>query len=190
MTNATGAKAEPRATQARLSTKAQGLLTPELESGAYLSRLIERGYFRDAVRFMVQAMPIQESIWLGCLCAWHATGGRPDAQEDAALRCAVGWLIEPIEARRSEAWKSASAVGLDHPEGCMAHAAYLAGAAPGPKDPIAPFKVEQAARLVSAGISLSHAKAHQRRIPFRPRQVVTIGLQISQGQLPWTSGKS
>ena len=85
------------ARQAKLSEKAEALLTGAATPAAYLGALMEAGLDADAVRFLAFALPKREAVWWACLAARDAlaTDNRPEVA--ACLDSAEAWVYRPDE---------------------------------------------------------------------------------------------
>src|SRR5581483_6117015 len=54
---------------AEISEAARALLQPNMTAERYVSLLVERGEFADAVRFLAHSLPKREAVWWAWFCA-------------------------------------------------------------------------------------------------------------------------
>lgn len=166
-----------------LADDVQTMLAPGGEWRDGVQRLLDGGHERPAVRVLAHVLPLRRAVWWAVLSAWHASDGKPSADEDAALAAAARWAMEPSEANRTAAEAAARVALGDNAAGCCASAAGLVGAAPEsrhlfmPKDPL------PAADLVAQAIFFAFAQRKDAALPVRLRQFVEIGIELFEPPL-------
>jgi hypothetical protein len=82
------------------SAEARARIQPGVTPNDFAVKLVQDGLFTDAIGFVACCLGKREAVWWGCLCAWHAAAVRLECAEEAALRAAVRWVLEPTEASR------------------------------------------------------------------------------------------
>lgn len=149
-------------------------LLPQFERPIdYLTQLIERREYPDAVRFMAYALETREAVWWACLCAKHAGRGL-SPREHEALRTAVSWVLDPSEENRQAAVAAAEAVGTDLPAGCAAQSAAWCNDT---------YDV-RAAKIAGAGVLTAVFESPaDRRVAYQ--QCLLIGLDVFDGTAHW-----
>jgi hypothetical protein len=166
-----------------LKEDALSLLRPEMSPRQYVEALVENKKYIAAIDFLAHAMPPRVSIWWGCLCLEHVTGGRMEPWERLAFRAAALWVLQPTEENREAAKKPAEVVGLASPAGALAGAANQTGGSvvppnvpPIPPSPFAP------ARAVCIAVKTASFKVEGPKIEGTQRSFVDLGLAIAEGR--------
>lgn len=137
-------------TRFALEDDSRALLTPAHSPEEFLRVLRMRRQFRDAVRFYAHWLPRRESVWWGCRC-FRTAGSEPLAAEDeAALKAAETWVVEPTEDHRRAAESSAEALKFGTPASWLAAAAFWSG---GSIAPPGMAEVPPADHLTATGVS-------------------------------------
>src|SRR5690348_7746528 len=91
-----------------LGEEAKRLLRDDLTPRRYLSLLIEKKHYLDAVRLLAFALPKKEAVQWACLCARRARGTNSPGQVSAALQAAEKWVFEQNEDNRRAAMAAAT----------------------------------------------------------------------------------
>ncbi len=76
------------------------LLQPDMLPADYLNKLVENGFYADAVLFLAHALPKREAIWWSCLCSRAAVTKESSADDLASLSISEKWVYEPDEQKR------------------------------------------------------------------------------------------
>src|SRR4051812_18076716 len=165
-----------------LGLRARRLLKGGMKPGQYLTLLVENKLYADAIRYMAHSLLNREAVWWACLCARSqadALEALPPGQR-RSLGAAVRWVLEPTEANRQEAGRSAEAAGTKTPAGAAARAASFAlGQAHAPGPGAMPPDPVLSARMAAAGVLLAANSS------ARLRRFITLGLDIAYGHNRW-----
>lgn len=133
-----------------------GLERPPAE---YFAELRAKGQLREASMFLAQALPRLESVAWAARSVRDLTNGaaRPPA-EQAALKAALLWVQDPVDARRRAAREAADAADAASAERYAAMAAFFSGGSITPENcqPV-PAAKEVAGRLASGAVLLAAA---------------------------------
>lgn len=117
----------------RPSPAASALLVSSLPPADFARKLTEQGLYKDAVPFVACYLPKREAVWWGCLCCWHALGGKLDAKETQAMGTIVRWVIDPKDEHRQAAAAAGLAIGgTTTPVGALAQGAGWSGGSMAP----------------------------------------------------------
>lgn len=163
----------------RLGRAARGLLREGQKPGDYLTVLVEKGEYIDALRFMANALGPREVVWWSCLCVRHTAGDAMPAREKEALRAAVQWVLRPTAENRQSAKQASESAGMSTPAGAAARAAFLAGGN-------APAR---AAKTASAAVLLAAARGKPSERSLTYRQFVSVGIDVDTGKARWAARK-
>jgi hypothetical protein len=164
---------------AKLSDEARELLQPELPVKDYLASLVQREYFKDAYSLLAVALPQREAVWWACLCIRQSHGALRSNADDAALRAAVEWVLEPTPELRQRARDIARPAGTDC--GCAASAA---GAMPVPLATDS-HSAASPTRLIRRAILLASVHGDPRVLAPYPEHFVKLGLSVASGTHRW-----
>ena len=77
----------------------QGALAP----AEFIKLLLKKNLYFDAVKFLAHGLPKRECVWWSCLAAKTTVTDVSPAAEQAALKAAEKWAIEPNEDNRQQA---------------------------------------------------------------------------------------
>jgi hypothetical protein len=160
-----------------MKKEAQALLQSGMTPRDFLDALRSKGQYLSAIEFMAHAMPPRASIWWGCLCLQHALGANLAPQDWKAFQAAAIWVLWPTERYRLAAQAPAQAAGVTSPAGCLAQAAFAAGAT-GPV-PISP------GTAVANAVKLATVKGEPARIADNQRLYVELGTGVAEGRFRW-----
>jgi hypothetical protein len=128
----------------------------------------------------------REGVWWLCLCTRHVGDSTKLSEpEQAALRAAVRWVLQPDADHQQTARSAGQQAGLRSPAGCAAQAAHLHGHAAGPDQPLQPVNATAAARLVAAGTLLAVARTPPQSRMLGYRQIIALGLDADSGVNTW-----
>ena len=113
--------------RAKLSDESRVLLTEQFTTKEFLSLLVEKELFRDAIRLVAYLLPKREAIGWGCLCTRHVLTlqtGKPLPDVQAAVE---RWVSTPNEDNRWAAKEAADKEEPKTPSGFLAMAVFFSG---------------------------------------------------------------
>jgi hypothetical protein len=169
-----------------LGEEAKKLLGDGLTPAQFLTALIEKQQFPDAVRFLAHALPKREAVWWACLCARATAGPNPPAPIAAALQAAEKWVVDPSEENRRAAMPAAEAAEFKTPAGCAAVAAFWSGGSLGPPNvPAVPPGEYLTAHGVAGAVMLAAVQAEPEKAPEKYRQFLAQGIEVANGANRW-----
>ena len=105
---------------AALGDAARALLREHQAPQEYLSQLMEKGHFEDAVRFLAHALPKREAVWWAWVCARRAADAEPPPKVKASLDATEKWIAQPNDENRRAAMSAAEAADVATAAGCAA----------------------------------------------------------------------
>lgn len=170
------------ARQAKLSEKAEALLTGGAAPAAYLGALMEAGLDADAVRFLAFALPKREAVWWACLAARDAlaTDNRPEVA--ACLAAAEAWVYRPDDEKRRQMLPLAEAIGFETPAGYAALAAYWSGGSIAPPDaPEVPPDPSLTPTMAGAAVLVAATKPDPVKAPAKHKLAIVRAVDIANG---------
>jgi hypothetical protein len=166
-----------------IGTEARALIREGMSPEEFLDVLIENGELVDAVQFLAHALPRREAVWWACRAAF---GTVSDGREEAALRAAEAWVVEPVEDNRIVAQGAAETAGYDTPAGCAAAAAAWSGGSLAPPGaPVVPPGEQLTAHGAAAAVMLAVVRGPAEAIPEAYRSLLIQGLAIARGEELW-----
>lgn len=121
-----------------LAKDAKPLLREGMKPAEFLAALLEQKKHVDAIMFLAHALPPRESVWWGCLCMQHASGGNLLPADKAAARAAAQWVMNPTEENRAAAKAPSEAAPPPSVAGTLARAAHQSGGSVAPPGNAAP----------------------------------------------------
>jgi len=167
-----------------LQDDAKPLLRDGMNPYDFVTALIEKQQYVDAVRFMAHALPARDGIWWGCLCLQHAFGNDLTPPDRAAATVAARWVMQPTEENRTAAKAPADAAPPPSGAGALAMAVFQSGgnvAPPGlPLMLPAPFA---AAKSIALAVTLASIKTEPVRIARMQRSYVELAIEVAKGSL-------
>lgn len=153
---------------------------PHIGADAFLSELIERQCWIDAIQFLAQSLPPRSAIWWGCLCAWHvANSANLNEVDDRALQAAARWVLDPSAERFQSAQRVAAVPELGTPALRLASAVTFAGFAESPTEEPAVRDPVYVGRLTAAAVLGAFRNTET------AAQFVAIGVQVAAGVNLW-----
>jgi hypothetical protein len=168
------------------SDDARALCSPGLSIHDFLTRLLQKGLFPDALSVAAHLLPNREAVWWGALCVWHACRPKPGEKVDAALRAVVTWLREPSEANRRAAKAAGEAVTAATPAGAVAMAAfYSEGSLSEPELPEVKPPPSLAQTTVAAAVQLTASLAPPEQFESVCGYYVNMAVEVRNGKHPW-----
>lgn len=168
-----------------LTPRARPLLNVVATPDELLASLLRENLHVDAIPVLAHLLQIRRAVWWGILATWHASGGEPSAQQDAALQAAVHWVIEPSAEHAGRAREAADRATVNTAAGCCAKAASVAGVQATADTPFEPRQPQLAARLAGSAIIMAFARASQREPKITYRHFVELGREIEAGEHLW-----
>src|SRR5579863_2884772 len=157
-----------------LKKEAQQLLRDGMEPREFVEALLTHGQYIAGIDFLAHALPPREAIWWGCLCLQHASGGNLSAEDEAACKAAVQWIMQPTEENRAAAQAPAQAAGLASQAGQLAMAANQTGGTMAA--PNAP------AKAVATAVKMASTNADPIKIGETQRSFVELGIGVAEGR--------
>jgi hypothetical protein len=172
--------------QFSLREEARPLLRDGLSPREFLDVLLAGQQLVSAIDFVAHALPARECIWWGCLCLEHARGEKWSAEEKAACKTAVEWVLDPTDEHRQAARGRGETLGLGTPAGALALAASWTGGSLNPPNlPPAPPAPSLPAKGVAAAVALASTQAAPLKIPDTQRRFVELGIAVAEGRITW-----
>jgi hypothetical protein len=173
----------------KLSKEAAKLLRAELTPPQFVAALVQAGLYYDVFAFLAHGLPKREAIWWACLSVRHVLGPEVPPQEQAPLKAAVEWVLEPDETKRRAAQVAGEAADSATLAGKAAMAVYGSGGSLiAPNLPLVPPPATMTAQFVSACLSMASMRGHPSTIPAVQRELVDLGIAIAAGKIVWPSG--
>jgi hypothetical protein len=169
-----------------LDEEAKKLLRDGLTPAQFLTALIEKQQFPDAVRFLAHALPKREAVWWACLCARAVAGSNLPPPIAAALQAAEKWVVDPSEENRRAAMPAAEAAEFKTPAGCAAVAAFWSGGSLGPPNvPAIPPGEYLTAHGVAGAVMLAAVQSEPEKAPEKYRKFLAQGIEVANGVNRW-----
>ncbi len=174
------------ATACELSDEAAPLINDKTVPREFVENLIAGGQFRDAIAFLVYALPQREAVWWSAACAETSRKGTAGGREITAIAAARKWAADPTEENRRAAEAIAMADVNGTPAGYSALAAFFSGGSIAPPDlPEVPPDEHLTAQTVAAAIPLAAAPGDPLTIDDRLRHLLDLGIAIADGENRW-----
>ncbi len=107
-------------------------------------------------------------------------------KQQAALKAAVEWVLDPDEPKRREAQEAGQDADFGTPAGCAALAVYGSGGSLTPANlPEVPPGPYLTAKAASGGIALAAAEVSPEVFVDVHRELVELGILIAEGKVAW-----
>lgn len=179
-------KTQAVASVAELSEGAIALLSGEMQPSDYVSLLLEKKLYPDAVRFVAHALPKREAVWWAWVCARRVAGSSPPPKIKAALEATEKWIAQPSEENRRAAHAAAQAAEFSTPAGCAGLAAFFSGGslAPPHAPPVPPGE-HLTAKAVSGAVIFAAISPEPEKAPEKFQNYVTQGLEVAKKIKLW-----
>jgi hypothetical protein len=169
-----------------LGDEAKPLLRDGFTPEQFLTALIEKQHFPDAVRLLAHALPKREAVWWACLCARAVAGSNPPPPIAAALQAAEKWVVDPSEENRRAAMPAAEAAEFKTSAGCAAAAAFWSGGSLGPPNvPAIPPGEFLTAHGVGAAVMLATVQSEPEKASEKYRKFLAQGIEVANGVNRW-----
>jgi hypothetical protein len=175
---------------AELGEEAAALLRPDLHPAEYISLLVEKKLFPDAVRFLAHALPKREAVWWAWVSARRAAGDNPPPKIKASLDATEKWIAQPSDENRRAAHTAAEAAKFSTPAGCAGLAAFFSGDSLAPPDlpPVPPGEF-LTAKAVSGAVIFAAVSPEPAKAPEKFKQFIAQGVDITVRIKLWPQGK-
>ena len=179
-------KAGAIASAAELSPEALELLRADTQPAQYISLLVEKKMYPDAVRFLAHALPRREAVWWAWVCARRAAGDAPPPAVKAALDTAEKWIAQPTEENRRAAHAAAEQAGFGTAAGCTGLAAFFSGESIAPPDapPVPPGEF-LAAKAVSGAIIFAAVAPRPEKAAEKFQSFIAQGVDVTSRIKLW-----
>jgi len=165
---------------AELSEEAQALVCPEMRPRAYVTLLMEKNLFPDAVRFLAHGLPKREAVWWAWVCARRSAGDTPPPKIAGALHATEKWIAQPNEENRRAAMESARTAEFSTAAGSAALAAFFSGGSMAPPDaPAVPPGEFLTAKAVAGAVTIAAVAKEPDKAPEKFKAFVTQGLDVT-----------
>jgi hypothetical protein len=174
---------------AELSDGAQGVLADaggDLPPKAFVTTLVERELFADAVRFLAHALPRREAVWWAWVCARKNAGVDPAPKTRAALDATERWIMQPTEDNRRQAMTFGEAAEFATAAGAAALSAFMSSGSLAPPDaPLVPPGEFMTAKAVTGSVTLAAVTPDAALAPEKFREYVRLGLEVADRTKLW-----
>lgn len=169
-----------------LGDAARELLRSDPTAKQFLSQLLEKQEFPDAVRFWAHALPKREAVWWACVCARLVMAEGASLPQHTALEAAEAWCTDPTEENRRKTMPASDAAGLGTPAGCAAAAAFWSGGSLAPPDvPVVPPGDELTPHGVAGSVMLAAVRSEPEKAPEKYKAFFEQGLGVAEGTVRW-----
>ena len=176
---------------AQLSDDARVLLASadaHPSQNVFITMLIERELFPDAIRFIAHALPHREAVWWAWVCARKAAGTQPEPPILAALQATERWVMQPSEDNRRQAMYYGEAAQFGTAAGAAALAAFLSHGSLAPPDaPLVPPGEFMTAKAVCGSVTLAAVATEPERAGEKFREYVRLGLEVAARTKLWAA---
>jgi hypothetical protein len=173
-------------TVAELGEEAMALARPEMHPLDFVTLLMEKALYPDAVRFIAHALPKREAVWWGWVCARRAAGDNPQPKIKAALEATEKWIAQPSEDNRRSAMAAAQKAELGTAAGCAGLAAFFSGGSLAPPDaPVVPPGEFLSAKAVSGAVIFAAVAKEPERAPEKFKSFVAQGVEVTNRLKLW-----
>ncbi|HTP34812.1 MAG TPA: hypothetical protein VMJ75_21695 [Candidatus Acidoferrales bacterium] len=171
---------------AGLGKEALALLKEDHTPPAYMALLIEKGRFKDAIRFLAHAMPKREAVWWAWVCARRSAGTDVPPNIKASLDATEKWIAQPTDEHRRAAMAAAESADLGTPAGAAGAAAFFSSGSIAPADaapvPPGPFLT---AKSVSASVLVAALSGEPEQAADNFRAFLNQGLDVAKRIKLW-----
>jgi len=165
---------------AEISDGARALLQPEMAPERYVSVLVERGEFADAVRFLAHALPKREAVWWAWFCARRSAGPNPPPVIQTSLAATEKWIAQPNEENRRGAMKAAEGAQFGTAAGCAGLGAFFSGGSLAPPEaPVTPPSEFMTAKAVAGAVIMAAVASEPEKAPEKYRIFIAQGIEVA-----------
>lgn len=166
-----------------LSEAARPLLIADDPPAAFLERLLQKGYFIDAIRFLAFALAPREGIWWSAFSIRALTPELPE-QDGALLDRIEEWVRDPQDGNRRSIFEEGQKLGVDKPAGCLAAAVFFSAGSMAPPNAAAVPAPEGVPRQMVGGAVILCVVAKPEELADRSRQCIGYGTALANGEMP------
>ena len=173
-------KTAATAAAAELSEEAMGLLRPEIAPQDYISVLMSKKLYADAVRFLAHALPKRQAVWWGWISAKRSAGAEPPPKIKASLEATEKWIAQPDDEAGRAAMAAAKEAQTTTAAGCAGMAAFFSGSSLGPSHipPVPPGEF-LTAKAVSGAVIYAAVGKDPKTAPERFQSFVQQGVEVT-----------
>jgi len=171
---------------AGIGDEAKLLLKDGIAPWEYVSALVEKQLYPEAVRFLAHSLPKREAVWWAWVCARRASGPSPSPKIKAALDATERWIAQPNEENRRQAMQMGQDAQFGTAAGSAALGAFLSSGSLGPPEapPIPPGEFLTAG-AVAGSIVLAAVSTEPEKAPERFRGFIDQGLEVARRIRLW-----
>jgi hypothetical protein len=171
---------------AEMSEGALLLLKPDLHPLDYVSQLMEKKLYPDAVRFLAHALPKREAVWWAWMCARRTSGENPPPKIKASLGATEKWIAQPTDENRRAAMDAAEAADFGTAAGCAGLGAFFSGDSLAPPGalPVPPGEY-LTAKAVSGAVIFAAMGGEPEEAPEKFRSFVAQAVDVTSRIQLW-----
>jgi hypothetical protein len=171
---------------AEMGEGALAFMKPEMHPLDYVSLLMEKKLYPDAVRFLAHALPKREGVWWAWMCARRVCGENPPPKIKASLAATEQWIAQPSDENRRAAMDAAEAADLGTAAGCAGLGAFFSGDSLGPPGaPPVPPGEYLTAKAVSGAVIFAAMGGEPEEAPEKFRSFVSQGVDVTNRIQLW-----
>ena len=165
-----------------LSDEAESCVLPEQTIVEALAALVDKEFYQDAVSLLAFTLPRREAVWWACLATKDDTSKLEEPDQQAALKAAEQWAIQPSEENR----KIAAIFGdklkrKTNAAWAATAAAWSAGNLTEGTEYNTPVPEHLYCPAVATAVVLSAELHSEKEIPSAYKQFLKQGLNLAQG---------
>jgi hypothetical protein len=171
---------------AELGEEAMALLKPGLKPPEFVSTLMDKKLYPDAVRFLAHALPKREAVWWGWISARRAAGEHPPPKIKAALEATEKWIAQPSEEHRRAAHAAAQQAKFGTAAGCAGLGAFFSGPSIAPPEcaPVPPGEY-LTAKAISGAVNFAAMGGEPKQAPEKFQSFIAQGLDVTRRIKLW-----
>lgn len=161
---------------------AKDLLLINKDSSTFLSLLIQKKFYRDAIIFLSHGLPKRESVWWGCVCVRQTLQKETSSHEIEALEAAEKWVYSLEEEEGLKAKTLSETLELKTPSSWVAMAAFWSQGNIAPKG-VSPVKTPDGlvAHAIAGAIMLAATIINPVTVDIPYEKFILYGLDIANG---------
>ncbi len=169
-----------------MSDGALSLLNAELHPLDYVSLLMEKKLYPDAVRFLAHALPKREAVWWAWMCARRTAGENAPAKIKTSLSATEKWIAQPTDENRRAAMDAAEAADFGTAAGCAGLGAFFSGDSLAPPGalPVPPGEY-LTAKAVSGAVIFAAMGGEPEEAPEKFRSFVAQAVDVTSRIQLW-----
>ncbi len=178
----TQALAAPIAQPLELSEEALQLLNSQMIPADYLTLLMEKTLFVDAIKFLAHVLPKREAVWWACLCARNTLTDDSPVTDIKAIELAEAWVYKPTQEVCEPNMQAAEATEYKTAAGWAAMAAFWSGENISPsKESIVPPPEGLTGKAVNGAVMLAVVADTPKQVENLYRLYLSKGIDIASG---------